>query len=249
MSRPTLILMASLIASPALAQHSAPRDLSPWAMFMGADMVVKAVMIALALASLATWTIAFAKGVELRKAKRAIRAVSASLDEETSLADARAHMRADQHLARAMIDNAIAELALSQGARLTGTKERLASRLDDIERAAARRIAVGTGILASIGSTSPFVGLFGTVWGIMNSFVGIAKTQTTNLAVVAPGIAEALLATALGLVAAIPAVLVYNACARSIGEYRSLVSEAAAKVARLASREIDRTPSMRIAAE
>ena len=80
----------------------------------------------------------------------------------------------------------------------------------------------GTGILATIGATAPFVGLFGTVWGIMNSFIGISKPHTTNLAVVAPGIAEALLATALGLVAAIPAVVIYNMFSRSIAGYRAL---------------------------
>ena len=80
----------------------------------------------------------------------------------------------------------------------------------------------GTGVLATIGATAPFVGLFGTVWGIMNSFIGISKSHTTNLAVVAPGIAEALLATAIGLVAAIPAVVIYNVFARSIAGYRAL---------------------------
>ncbi len=88
-------------------------------------------------------------------------------------------------------------------------------------------------MLATIGATAPFVGLFGTVWGIMNSFIGISKSQTTNLAVVAPGIAEALLATAFGLVAAIPAVVIYNMFARSIAGYRALLGDASAEVLRL----------------
>ena len=91
----------------------------------------------------------------------------------------------------------------------------------------------GTGLLATIGATAPFVGLFGTVWGIMNSFIGISKAHTTNLAVVAPGIAEALLATAIGLVAAIPAVVIYNVFARSIAGYRALLADASALVMRL----------------
>ena len=91
----------------------------------------------------------------------------------------------------------------------------------------------GTGVLATIGATAPFVGLFGTVWGIMNSFIGISKSHTTNLAVVAPGIAEALLATAFGLVAAIPAVVIYNVFARSIAGYRALLGDASAEVLRL----------------
>ena len=94
--------------------------------------------------------------------------------------------------------------------------------------------------LATIGSTAPFVGLFGTVWGIMNSFIGISKSHTTNLAVVAPGIAEALLATALGLAAAIPAVVIYNIFARSIAGYRALLGDAAAEVLRLVSRDLGR---------
>jgi biopolymer transport protein ExbB len=98
----------------------------------------------------------------------------------------------------------------------------------------------GTGVLATIGATAPFVGLFGTVWGIMNSFVGISKSQTTNLAVVAPGIAEALLATAFGLAAAIPAVVIYNVFARSIGGYRALLADASAEVLGLVSRDLDR---------
>ena len=98
-----------------------------------------------------------------------------------------------------------------------GFKERVALRLERVEAAMSRQIARGTGVLATIGATAPFVGLFGTVWGIMNSFIGISEAHTTNLAVVAPGIAEALLATALGLVAAIPAVVIYNHLARSIG--------------------------------
>jgi biopolymer transport protein ExbB len=99
------------------------------------------------------------------------------------------------------------------------------------------RILRGTGVLATIGATAPFVGLFGTVWGIMNSFIGISKSHTTNLAVVAPGIAEALLATAFGLAAAIPAVVIYNIFARSIAGYRALLGDAAAEVLRLVSRD------------
>jgi biopolymer transport protein ExbB len=101
----------------------------------------------------------------------------------------------------------------------------------------------GTSVLATIGATAPFVGLFGTVWGIMNSFIGIAKEHTTNLAVVAPGIAEALLATAFGLAAAIPAVVIYNMFARSIAGYRALLGDASAAVLRLVSRDLDRQVS------
>jgi biopolymer transport protein ExbB len=122
----------------------------------------------------------------------------------------------------------------------TGVKDRIASRLERLEAAAGRAMIRGTGLLATIGATAPFVGLFGTVWGIMNSFIGISKQHTTNLAVVAPGIAEALLATALGLIAAIPAVVMYNMFSRWIASYRALHADAASEVLRLVSRDLDR---------
>ena len=139
-----------------------------------------------------------------------------------------------------LLDGAVAELELSTDRMdREGIKARIASRLQQVEAAASRRIAFGTGVLATIGATGPFVGLFGTVWGIMNSFIGISKSQTTNLAVVAPGIAEALLATALGLVAAIPAVVIYNLFARQIGSYRALLGDSSSEIARLAGRDLD----------
>jgi biopolymer transport protein ExbB len=98
----------------------------------------------------------------------------------------------------------------------------------------------GMAILATIGATSPFVGLFGTVWGIMNSFIGISKAQATNLAVVAPGIAEALLATAIGLIAAIPAVLIYNHFSRATKSYLEFVGRGSGAIGRLLSRDLDR---------
>ena len=128
----------------------------------------------------------------------------------------------------------------AQFADTSGARERVASRLAECEMEVARAMRRGTGILATIGSTGPFVGLLGTVWGIMNSFIGISASQTTNLAVVAPGIAEALLATAVGLVAAIPAVVIYNGFSRSIASYRALVRQCTAEVARMASRDLDR---------
>ena len=121
-----------------------------------------------------------------------------------------------------------------------GVKERVASRFQRHEAAEARKMTRGVNVLATIGATAPFVGLFGTVWGIMNSFIGIAEKQTTNLAVVAPGIAEALLATALGLVAAIPSVVIYNHFSRQIAAHRALVSDMAAAILRLVSRDLSR---------
>src|ERR1700751_6004785 len=135
----------------------------------------------------------------------------------------------------------MAELRLSSDTiDKAGVKERVASRLERIEARARRLMTRGTGVLATIGATGPFVGLFRTGWGIMNSFKNISKQHTTNLAVVAPGIAEALLATALGLFAAIPAVVVYNMFSRSIASHRALCGDCTAAILRLVSRDLDR---------
>ena len=217
-----------------------PRDLSPWGMFMAADIVVKAVMIGLVLASILSWTIWFAKVIELMIARRRLRRAIGALAEAHSWKDAAASPGGDSNAA-ALIGAADTELHLSADAMSPdGVKERIASRLERLEAAAGRQMIRGTGILATIGATAPFVGLFGTVWGIMNSFIGISKAHTTNLAVVAPGIAEALLATALGLVAAIPAVVMYNVFARWIAGYRALHADAAAEIMRIVSRDLDR---------
>jgi biopolymer transport protein ExbB len=142
----------------------------------------------------------------------------------------------------ALLAAAMREARLSAGISSdAGIKERAASSFAEIVRAEARRIRTGMAVLATIGATSPFVGLFGTVWGIMNSFIGISKSQTTNLAVVAPGIAEALLATAFGLVAAIPAVIIYNHFARVMRNYLELVGQSSGAAGRLLSRDLDRT--------
>ena len=143
-------------------------------------------------------------------------------------------------LSTMLINEAQNELELSAGSEDNeGIKERTGFRLERRVAAAGRHMGRGNGFLATIGASSPFVGLFGTVWGIMNSFIGIAQSQTTNLAVVAPGIAEALLATAIGLVAAIPAVVIYNVFARVIGGYKASLGDVAAQVLLLQSRDLD----------
>ena len=218
-----------------------PRDLSPWGMFMAADVVVKAVMVGLAFASVLTWTIWFAKAIELMKARRRMRAEIMTLAQVRSWGEVGARTNERSNGTAALLRAADAELRLSADAMSPeGVKERIASRLERLEAAAGRQMIRGTGILATIGATAPFVGLFGTVWGIMNSFIGISKSHTTNLAVVAPGIAEALLATALGLVAAIPAVVMYNMFSRWIAGYRALHADAAAEILRIISRDLDR---------
>ena len=223
-------------------------DLSPWGMYKNADVVVKAVMIGLAIASIITWTIWIAKGFELMGAKRRLRGEIALLKKSASLKEASDVSNKEGILAHTLVHDALEEMRLSANAReKEGIKERVSFRLERLVHASGRTMSSGTGVLATIGSTAPFVGLFGTVWGIMNSFIGIAKTQTTNLAVVAPGIAEALLATALGLVAAIPAVVIYNVFARSIAGYKAQVSDASAQVLLLVSRDLDHQGSERVA--
>ncbi|WP_082666507.1 tonB-system energizer ExbB [Aureimonas sp. AU4] len=221
-----------------------PHDLSPWGMFMAADWVVKGVMIGLAFASLVTWTIALAKILEMAGARARARRGIARLAKAATLRDALGDQgRSWRGPVGALAEAAEEERARSEGLSADGTKERAAVALQRIEARAGRRIARGTGILATIGSTAPFVGLFGTVWGIMNSFIGISESNTTNLAVVAPGIAEALLATAIGLVAAIPAVVIYNLLARQITGYRTILADATATAMRHLSRELDRRDS------
>ncbi|WP_314917693.1 tonB-system energizer ExbB [Pseudomonas helleri] len=221
-------------------------DLSPWGMYKNADIIVKIVMIGLAIASIITWTIWIAKGFEVLGAKRRLRGEIANLKKARTLQEASETAAKEGTLAHLLVQDAMEEMRLSANSReKEGIKERVSFRLERLVAACGRNMSSGTGVLATIGSTAPFVGLFGTVWGIMNSFIGIAKTQTTNLAVVAPGIAEALLATALGLVAAIPAVVIYNVFARSITGYKAQVADASAEVLLLVSRDLDHLPPER----
>jgi biopolymer transport protein ExbB len=224
----------------ATADALLPRNLSPWGMFVNADIVVKAVMVGLAFASLVTWTVWLAKTIELRRDAGMARRRLGLLESDTRLSEVELACLNGTDAVAQIVQSAAREAHLSGDVFDDGFKERVALRLERVESAMSRRIARGTGVLATIGATAPFVGLFGTVWGIMNSFIGISEAHTTNLAVVAPGIAEALLATALGLVAAIPAVVIYNHLARSIAAYRALLGDASAQVLLLISREGDR---------
>jgi len=217
-------------------------DLSVWGMYHHADIVVKVVMIGLILASVVTWAIFFSKSTELLSQKRRLKREQQLLGEARSLNQASDIAAAfpTKSLSVQLLNEAQNELELSAGAEDNeGIKERTGFRLERRVAAAGRHMGRGNGYLATIGAISPFIGLFGTVWGIMNSFIGIAQTQTTNLAVVAPGIAEALLATAIGLFAAIPAVVIYNIFARMIGSHKALLGDVAAQVLLLQSRDLD----------
>jgi biopolymer transport protein ExbB len=204
-----------------------PQDLSAWGMFLHADRVVKAVMIGLALASLATWAIWLAKALELRSARSEVQKDLRLLANCRTLAEAHGQLINGTSSVAQLMQGAADEIRASIKLRADGLKERIAWQLERLEVSASRKIARGTGVLATIGSTAPFVGLFGS------------RAHTTNLAVVAPGIAEALLATALGLVAAIPAVVIYNLLARLTAQYRALLGDASAQMITLVSRDLE----------
>ncbi len=218
-------------------------------MIAHADWVVKAVIAGLAFASVLTWTVALAKALELFFAARHARAGLAALHGASSLDEAGRQLGSAEGPCGALVRAARAEVAASADAPgKEGVKERAAWQLERLVAGAGRSMGRGTGVLATIGATAPFVGLFGTVWGIMNAFIGISRAQTTNLAVVAPGIAEALLATAVGLVAAIPAVVIYNVFARAITGHKARLADAVAETMRLLSRDLDRGPPGRLRA-
>lgn len=210
-------------------------DLSPYGMYLQAHPVVKAVMLLLLLASVITWGILLAKSVQLWRFKQATYRLLNKLLQDKHLQDG---LKATgQAPCYELIKACALELEQSQG-RHQDIEKRVHIRLQRVQLALAAHAAKSISILASVGAIAPFVGLFGTVWGIMNAFIGIAKSQTTNLAVVAPGIAEALLATAMGLLAAIPAVLMYNYFSRKIADYKAGLGDINAAILVLLSRDL-----------
>lgn len=235
---PTPIEKTQKPASTTAGSHK----LSAWTMYEQADEIVKGVMISLLAASILAWTIWVYKLLSIMVARAKVGRDHRKLASAYNLSDGLSDLGRSRSPLAVMAQSAQGELEQSQDGKLsaTGIKERVGSHMKRIELAAGKSISSGTPILATIGSIAPFVGLFGTVWGIMNSFIAISETQTTNLAIVAPGIAEALLATAIGLVAAIPAVIFYNHLVGVISKYKSRVGDGAALVERMISRDLDR---------
>ncbi|KIN74945.1 Biopolymer transport protein [Sulfitobacter noctilucae] len=228
----------------ALLEQAEHDEMSPLGMFMAADWVVKSVMLSLLLASILVWVIFLAKVMILRWERGVLRRRYRALDRAGSLNAAKDLFAKKKGVVSQMVQAALRERAATgdQPELKSGIKERAGSEIARIEAGAARRMGFGAGVLANVGSVAPFVGLFGTVWGIMNSFISISESNTTNLAIVAPGIAEALLATAIGLVAAIPAVIFYNILARGMGGYKVMLADAGALVERTLSRDLDLAP-------
>jgi biopolymer transport protein ExbB len=237
-SAPAKVEFVDPIAPSALGQVG--MDLSPVGMFESAGGVVQVVIVGLLLASVLTWTVSLAKWVQLRGEQQRLREAVQKL----RLAPDFAGIGEMEYppLAEMIVqaeDEMIASSRAGTSMSPEGVKDRISLRLDQLEADLRLSAGRGIGVLAIVSSTAPFVGLAGTVWGIMNSFIGIAHSHTTNLAVVAPGIAEALLTTAVGLVAAIPAAILYNVFARVLATYAGAISNAGATVLCLAAREVD----------
>ena len=235
------------VQTTALAGAAASTDLSMWGQFIQADPIVKAVMIALAAASFWCWAIIFDKWLRLRNLfARADQFEESfwsggSLEELYDRIGARPLDPMSSIFVAAMREwrrSAAKGLADREAVRLS-----LPQRIDRVMQVTMGRemeqLEARMGFLASVGSTSPFIGLFGTVWGIMNSFHHIGETKNTSLAVVAPGIAEALFATALGLVAAIPAVLAYNKLSSDIDRYSKRLEAFAGEFGAILSRQLE----------
>jgi biopolymer transport protein ExbB len=215
-------------------------DLSAWSMFMSADWLVKAVIVGLILASLATWTILIAKTVQLYRARRELGDNLGRIADSRTLSEAQRALGTADGILAALLAAAVREIHLSaDSASEGGIKERAASQFSEIAKLEAKAIRCGMGLVATVGATAPFVGLFGTVWGIMTSFRGIAMAKDTSLAVVAPGIAEALFATAIGLIAAIPATIFYNKFVSDVNKQAQRLEGFADEFAAILSRQID----------
>jgi biopolymer transport protein ExbB/TolQ len=196
-------------------------DYSVWGLVMQADPVVKGVMLLLVLASVACWAIVLEKMIRIWRANRAVARLVTARDSQSERGLTREVLLAGEREA----DISLEDSATERRARVENAmRGELKSQL--------RRLEPGLPFLATIGSAAPFIGLFGTVWGIVNSFTAIAQQKDTSLAVVAPGIAEALIATALGLAAAIPAVMAYNMFAVALGRSYNQGSDAIGDIAR-----------------
>lgn len=226
-------------------KDGAVHDLSPWGMFMMATVVVKIVMVALVLASVVTWALLISKWLSMASLNSSTSRVLRDFRDSKSLQDAAGKLSRSAantpagRMLLAAADELRASGAPSNGEKREHLTSRISARMSIAQAESNQEIGGGMQIFATTGSISPFVGLFGTVYGIMNSFIGIAQSQTTNLAVVAPGIAEALFATAIGLFAAIPAVIFYNYFARAITAYNTRLDNFSGEVLVRLSRQLD----------
>jgi len=241
---------AAEAAEPAQVGGESHGELTPVGMFLQAAMVVKVVMIGLLLASVLSWTLLLIKMFELGSLNRVSDRFLEAFRGANTLSEIRRIATSDEFEGNPLADMAAAatdevELSRQAGLQVAGdhrdsTVTRAAAGVAAVQAGLAKRLAGGQTFLASVGSAGPFIGLFATVYGIMNSFIGIANTNTTNLAVVAPGIAEALLATAIGLFAAIPAVIFYNYFQVRISGFGTRADQFGTELLNRISRQLDR---------
>lgn len=243
---PTPVTLASA-PPPDAPARTLQRDMSVFGMFMDAGAVAKSVMILLIVASIWNLSILIEKSLVLRRVNRNADRFLATFRKASSLESLSKQIQGKPdgpmpEMFVAGMDEF--HLSVSSGLAATGDlRDRMRARIGDAMEISRTHATHALGrymsMLATVGSTAPFIGLFGTVWGIMTSFIGIAQTQTTNLAVVAPGIAEALLATAIGLFAAIPAVMLYNKFSRDIGRFSGRLQTFESEFAMVLSRQLD----------
>ena len=216
-------------------------SLSPLDLYQNADVVVKSVIIIMVLASFMVWFIWIGKTVEVFLESKRIKKNNVLMANAVLLNDAK--IAGEGYCSQAVLlakdELEISKTVTPGGDNHQSIKERAMSKIMYMEVLQVRKISRLTAILATTSAVAPFVGLFGTVWGIMHSFVSIAQSQTTSLSVVAPGIAEALFATALGLLVAVPAVILYNILGRMINGYKLILNNVAITVMSLLSRELD----------
>jgi biopolymer transport protein ExbB len=234
--------------APTTIKHAG--SLNPVRMFIDANPVVKTVMIGLLLASVVSWTLLIGKIIEFAGLNRAANKFVEAFRGARSIADINRIATSEEFEGNPLADMAAAasgevELSRQAGLAVAGdnkdsTVTRASAAVAAVQSGLARRLSGGMTFLASVGSSGPFIGLFGTVYGIMNSFIGIANTNTTNLAVVAPGIAEALLATGIGLFAAIPAVIFYNYFQTRISAFGTRTDGFIAELTNAISRQLDK---------
>jgi biopolymer transport protein TolQ len=234
--------LSAVLAAAAPVAPAGPLTLSPVTLFLEADIIVKIVMIGLLLASIWTWAIILSFTARLAKARKGCETFERAFWQAKDM-DAFVKERGKEDVPSAeVLSAAIGEWRRSTGQRkmlAEGTRDRLATTMGSAVAASIDKISERLNILATIGSVAPFVGLFGTVWGIMRSFTAIAGEQNTSLAVVAPGIAEALFATAIGLFAAIPAVIAYNRLSHGVNRLEGRLSRFADGLYTTFSRELE----------
>ena len=215
---------------------------SPLALFLHADIVVKFVMLGLLAASVWTWAIIFTHSLRLRRINRATAAFETDFWATDDIDSFHTRRGTEQLPSAAILNAGLDEWRRSTASRnvdRSGTRERLATRMNAAMATELDQLGDRLNILATVGSVAPFVGLFGTVWGIMRSFTAIAGANNTSLAVVAPGIAEALFATAIGLFAAIPAVIAYNRLTHGLDRLEARLGRFADRFHATLSRELE----------